>query len=294
MPKKTISVRFPEGDASKYVMDNGDAIIASAVFNLPPDINEAGKDAILTAIGGVEDAELPPCRINGILRKLVFLRAKGNTMSVPVRTRQDLLTAAQAVQGVLNSGSSDDNPVVCIYLEGEEFANLNDELGISYTAGTFAKTHRAPSDADKQWMYAGNIQYEADATNPTGGVIFQPVKTMTDVEDAVPTQLAGDWATCVGDFVTAVPCPRPRGRRNPLQHRRYILTLLTKSQAVTDPNNAPAGIEADFETERTEVPVKDHEAGAIKACGQNLAGLTGVYCIGYKGESYKLYDKLLA
>ena len=143
-------------------------------------------------------------------------------------------------------------------------------------------------------MYFGVIQYEADSTNPTGGVIFQPVKTMTDVESTAPTQLGSEWATCAGAFTTAVPCPRPRGRRNPLKHRRYILTFLTKSLAVTDPAAAPAGIEAGFATEQTEVPVKDHEAGAIKTCGTNLAGLTGAYCIGYKGESYKLYDKLLA
>lgn len=294
MPKQTISVRFPEGDASKYIMDNGDAIIASAVFNLPPDIDSTGKAAILNAIGGVEDADLPPCRINGTLRKLVFLRAQGNTMSVPVRTRQDLLSAATAIQGVLNSGGSSDNPVVCIYLMGEEFANLNDELGISYTAGTFAKTHRADANATKQYMWSGNVEYEADSTNPAGGVIFQPVKTMTDVENTAPTQLGSEWSGCAGDFILAVPCPRPRGRRNPLQHRRYTLTLLTKSQEVADAANPPAGVESDFEVEQTEVPVKHHEASLIKTCGQALATLTGVYCIGYQGESYKLFDKLLA
>lgn len=293
MPKNTISVRFPEGTSSKYVMDNGDPIIASATFNLPPDIDNTGKAAILNAIGGVENVDLPPCRINGNLRKLLFIRAKGNTMSVPVRTRQDLLSAATVIRGVLDSGGSADNPVVCVELIGEDFPNLNDELGVSYTADTFAKTHRSPNSAAKQWMYFGAIQYEADATNPAGGVIFQPVKTMTDVENAAPTQLGTDWNGCAGDFFTAVGCPRPRGRKNPLKHRRYTLTLLTKSQAVTDPLNPPAGVEADFRPEQTEVPVKHHEASLIKTCGQALAALTGVYCIGYMGESYKLYDGLL-
>ena len=295
MPKNTVSVRFPEGDASKYITDWGDAIITSAVFNLPPDIDQAGKEAILAAIGGVENADLPPCpAINGKLRKLKFTRAKGNTMSVPVRTRQDLLTAATAINGVLNAGGSSDNPVVCIDLIGENFPNINDEMSLSYTAGAFAKTHRSPDTAPKQWNYFGKIQYQADSTNPAGGVIFQPVKTMTDVENSAPTQLDTEWLGCAGEFETVVPCPRPAGNLNPLKHRRYVMTFLTKPVEVNDPANPPAGADVDFSSERTEVPVQHHEAGLIKTCGEGLAKLVGAYCIGYQGESYRLYHRLLA
>ncbi len=294
MPKNTISVRFPSGAASQYVTDWGDSIISSATFNLPPDIDDTGKAAILTAIGGVEDADLPPCpSINGTLRKLKFTRAKGNTMSVPVRTRQDLLTAATAIRGVLNAGGSADNPVVCIDLIGESFANINDEMSLSYTQGTFAKTHKSPADANKQWMYAGTISYEADSTNPAGGVIFQPVKTMTDFENSAPTQLDTEWLGCAGNFVPTVPCPRPAGRLNPLKHRRFIMTFLTKSQAVNDAANPPAGIEAEFASERTEVPIQHHDATLIKTCGEQLAALTGAYCIGYQGERYRLFHRLV-
>ena len=295
MPKNTVSVRFPEGTNTKYVTDWGDSIISSAVFNLPPDIDETGKNAILTAIGGVENADLPPCpAINGTLRKLKFTRAKGNTVSVPVRTRQDLLTAATTIRGVLNAGGSADNPVVCIDLIGEEFPNINDEMSLSYAPNTFAKTHKAPNNAPKQYMYYGNIQYQADSTNPAGGVIFQPVKTMTDTENSAPTQLDTEWLGCAGNFEIAVPCPRPVGRLNPLKHRRFIMTFLTKSQAVNDAANPPANVENGYKAEKTEVPVQHQDASLIKTCGEQLAALTGAYCIGYMGEKYRLYHRLLA
>lgn len=282
MPKRTISVRFPEGDASKYITDWGQPIIASATFNLPPDIDDAAKEIILTAIGGTDDAELPPCpAVNGTLRKLKFTRAKGNTMSVPVRTRQDLLSAATVITGVLNSGGSSDNPVVCIDLIGEDFPNLNDEMGLSYEPNSFAATHRAPPTAPRQYFWAGNIQYSADSTNPAGGVIFQPVKVMSNLANNAPTQLANRWNECAGDFIPVVPCPRPQGNRNPLKHRRFILTFI-----VGPANN--------ISSEKTEVPVKDFAPGSIIACGTGLAALPGAYCIGYRGESYRLYHKLLS
>ena len=56
----------------------------------------------------------------------------------------------------------------------------------------------------------------------------------------------------------------------------------------------PAGADVDFSSERTEVPVQHHEAGLIKTCGEGLAKLVGAYCIGYQGESYRLYHRLLA
>lgn len=294
MPKITVSARFPEGTATKYIPDWGDPFISSATFNLPPDIDDVGRAAILAAIGAVEDASLPPCpSLNGNLRKLKFTRAKGNTMSVPVRTRQDLLTAATTIKGILDAGGSSDNPVVCIDLIGESYNNIADEMSLSYVPNTFAKTHRSPDTAPKQWMHSGNIQYEADSTNPVGGVIFQPVKTMTDVENSAPTQLDTEWLGCAGEFEPAVPCPRSAGRVNPLKHRRYILTLLTKSQAVNDPNNPPAGIEDNYRSERTEVPVQHHDTALIKTCGESLAALPGVFCIGYNGESYRLFHKLI-
>jgi len=39
---------------------------------------------------------------------------------------------------------------------------------------------------------------------------------------------------------------------------------------------------------------KSASATDILACGQAAAALDGVFCIGYQGESYKLYDQILA
>jgi hypothetical protein len=83
----------------------------------------------------------------------------------------------------------------------------------------------------------------------------------------------------VGAFVNALAC-RGKGRRNPRKHRRFLMTF-----AVGDATNR--------ETETTELPVKDAEAASILSCGQTAAALNGLYCIGYKGESYARYHKLL-
>jgi hypothetical protein len=47
------------------------------------------------------------------------------------------------------------------------------------------------------------------------------------------------------------------------------------------------------QSETIEVPVKAFAGSLIEACGQNLAGLTGLYCIGYRGESYRKVHKLI-
>lgn len=293
MPKNTISVRFLS-DLTAYTTDIGIDISTSAVFNAPPDLTDANIDTIVTAIGGTLTGELPPCReFVGSIRKLQFIRRSGNTMSVPVGSRANLINAATTIRNLLNAANSGNNKVVCIKLIGEEFPNLNDELGLSYTNGTFAKTHRAPDTATKQYVYSGKIEYSSDATNPLGGVRFQAVKAISDNENAAATQLGTTWAGCVGDFQSITPCPTGN-RRNPLKHRRYELSFLSKSQEVADPDNPPDGIEAEFASEQIEVPVKASSASDIKTCGENLAGLTGVYCIGYRGESYSRFHRLLA
>ena len=293
MPKNTVSVKFV-GSSFSYLMDMGTEIETSGVFNAPPDLSDTNISDIVTAIGGSLTGDLPPCReFNGSLRKLLFIRASGNTMSVPVSSRANLINAATTIRDLLNAANSGNNKVVCIKLIGEEFPNLNDELGLKYTANTFAQTHRADNTATKQYVYAGNIQYESDGTNPFGGVVFQSVKAISDNATAPATQLGTTWNSCVGDFQSVTPCPRGT-RRNPLEHRRYTLSFLTKSQAVTDPANPPAGIETQFASEQIEVPEKASTVSDILTCGQSLAGLTGAYCIGYRGESYARFHKILA
>ena len=286
MPKTVVKAQFLNDDGTGYLMDIGTSIDVSGRFVLPPDVPDTEITTILQNIGANVPSAIKdnlPCSdgLGADLRKLLFIRANGNSMSVPVSSRADLLNAATVIKGVLNSAGSE---VVCIKLLGEYFPNLADELGLTY-AGDTATSH-VPTIGGKQFFHAGNISYQTDATTGIAGsdIVFQPVKSISDLENAPSTQLSTVWAGCVGDFEKALAC-RGGGRRNPRKHRRYELTFATKTDITSETEVAA--------TETAQLPVKDSDAAAILTCGQNAAQLAGVYCIGYRGESYDRYHKLL-
>ncbi len=284
MPKTVVPVRFVPDDGTGYLMDIGTEIAANGRFVLPPDLPDTEVDTILSNIGAQTLANIGdpiPCSdaTNAKLRKLEFIRSNGGSMSVPVSTRANLLNAATVIQGILNTNGPD---VVCIKLIGEYFPDLADELGMNYS-GDFATSH-VPATGDKQYYYAGNISYETDANTGTVSTVFQPIKAITDIENSASTQLINAWTGCVGAFVDNLPC-RGKGRRNPRQHRRYELTFATKLD--------PADTTEAGQTETAELPVAQQDAADILACGQAAAALNGAYCIGYRGESYSRYHKLL-
>ena len=172
--------------------------------------------------------------------------------------------------------------VVCVKLEGEEFANLNDRMGVAY-ANTVATTHVSTGES-RQFYYSGVAGYEND-TAAAGVTVLQSIKSITDNENAPATQVATAWTGCVGNFLSVVACVG-QGRRNPRKHRRYTLTLITSA----DPTNNTLPTES----ETIEVPVVSQAASDILTCGQTLAALNGVYCIGYQGESFSRFHKLLS
>ncbi|NJO96430.1 MAG: hypothetical protein HC775_06900 [Hyellaceae cyanobacterium CSU_1_1] len=96
MPKTVVPVRFIADQGTGYLMDMGTEISANGRFVLPPDVPETEISTILTNIGAQPLSalgDLVPCNDaqTGELRKLVFLRANGGSMSVPVYSRADLL-----------------------------------------------------------------------------------------------------------------------------------------------------------------------------------------------------------
>lgn len=286
MPKTVVKAQFSNDLGTGYLMDIGTSINVSGRFVLPPDVPATEITTILSNIGANVPSAItdnPPCSdaVGADLRKLEFIRANGNTMSVPVSNRANLLNAATVIQGILNTAGSE---VVCIKLLGEYFPNLADELGLTY-GGTFATSH-VPQTGGKQFYYTGNISYQTDATTGALGsdIVFQPVKSISNLDNAPSTQLTAAWAGCVGAFSDALAC-RGQGRRNPRKHRRFELTFATK----LDPTDV-AEVAA---TETAELPVIGAAAADILTCGQAAAGLTGAYCIGYRGESYSRYHRLL-
>lgn len=280
MPRNVVPVRFVPDDGTGYLLDIGVEIAAKGRFVLPPDVADTEISSILTAIGAqalsaIDESSIPCSDTTGAdLRKLEFIRTNGGSMSVPVSSRVDLLNAATVIRGILNSSGSE---VACIKLIGESFPDLADELGLNY-AGTFATSH-VPLTGDKQYIHAGTIEYETDANTGVASTVFQPVKSLTDVQDSPATLFGTTWGTCVGDFVDQLAC-RGKGRKNPRKHRRFILTLAV-------------GATGEAQTETAELPIKSSLAADILTCGQAAAALAGVYCIGYQGESYSRYHRLL-
>ena len=284
MPRTVIPVRFVPDNGTGYLTDIGNDIAANSRFILPPDVDQAQAATILANIGAqplsLASQAIPcPDTVNADLRRLRFFRASGGSMSVPVSSRANLINAATIIQGILTAAG---DAAVCIKLEGEYFPDLADELGMNYQ-GTVATSHVAVGSS-KQFYYTGQIAYNRDAD----GVIFQPIKSITNNENAPATQIASAWSGCVGDFENVLPC-RGKGRRNPLKHRRFELTFAIGT-AGADPGD-PATIDS---TETIEIPVISSTASEILACGQAAAALIGAYCIGYRGESNDRFHKLLA
>lgn len=285
MPKTVITAQFADTTNSfPYEMDIGDKISASGRFILPPDLDLSQAATILELIGAKPLSAITKSGFcsdssNGKLRRLVFVRSDGSSMSVPVAVRlgagQGLKGIASGIKGILDAGAIKTS---CIKLVGEYWRNLNSELGVSYTAGQVATSHKANGGATKQHYYTGKMSYQTDAFKNAGEVVLLPIKSISNINNAPASQISSVWSNCVGTLSQAKSCTSSRDR----DHRRFLLNFATK-------------IENDeiTETESIELPHKDSDAAGIKSCGQAAAALTGLLCIGYRGESYSKYHKVL-
>jgi hypothetical protein len=281
MPKTIIPVQFAEGDGGEnYEMDIGNLVAARGRFVLPPDISVAQAATILDLVGaknlsGVVKNGFCSDSSNSKLRKLLFIRSDGSSISIPVAKRSILDSAATGIRQILNTG---DAKVTCIKLVGEYWRNLNNELAVNYTAGQVATSHVSNGTSTKQNYYTGRIQYQSDAVVNSGDLVLLPIKSITDIKDAPATQISSVWGGCVGTLSQAKSCTSSRDR----DHRRFLLNFATKIE-----NNVIT------ESESIELPHKNSDASSIKTCGQAAAQLTGLLCIGYRGESYGKYHKVL-
>jgi hypothetical protein len=280
MPKTVVSLQFAL-ESNPYISDAGLEYSVNARFVAPPDLDDISIASIAAAVGGVRRTEPAICSDSQSVkpRKLVFIRASGNSVSVPFGGRASVITVATNVRNILNASANANNEVVCIKLEGEEFLNLNDEMALTYDGTTFATSHKAPTTALKQNYVSGVFSYNADAINPTGGAVVQTLRSITENSGNVfAAQLGATPATCIGDLLNILGCGN--GKRNPRKHRRYKLSF-----AIGDITNT--------QTETIELPVASNISSEILNCGQDAAALTGAYCIGYMGESYSRLHRLI-
>lgn len=284
MPKNVVTFVFTEG-VNPYISDFGINYTVSSRFVAPPDLDDLAITGILTTIGATRTTSSAVCSDNVSLspRKLQFIRASGNSVSIAIPERDNLIGNAQSIVGALN-GSDNTNPVVCIKLIGEQSNNLNDEFGIAYDGNTFAPTHTAPSTSQKQNFVTGVIAYEADAAGTFGTSVLQPIRSITEaVDNTFAAQLGTIPADCGIDVLTVLNCPA--GRRNPRDHRRFTLSFATKAD--------PADAAEDALTETIELPVPRVGTLDVTACTTAMAALPGLYCAAYSGENYDRFHKLL-
>ncbi|MGL5876392.1 MAG: hypothetical protein ACRC2V_01180, partial [Xenococcaceae cyanobacterium] len=164
MPKTVITAQF--GGDDSYEMDIGNLIGGNSRFILPPEIDFAQAATILDVIGAKPLSSITDgvCSegTNGEFRKLVFVRDDGSSMSVPIAKRSDIFSAGNVIKGILQASG---RTVTCIKLVGEKWRILNEELGLSYTAGEVATSHKPNGGATKQYYYTGSVQYQTDAFN---------------------------------------------------------------------------------------------------------------------------------
>lgn len=276
MPKNVISVQFPTGD-NGYVTDIGENISMNTRFVAPPDLSDATINSIVTAMGGIRSTENSVCSdsSSGTPRKIEYIRANGNSMTLAIGDRTSLLATAATIRNLINGASDDNNQIVCIKLVGEEFRNLNDELSLTFNAAEFATSH-VNATASKQNFVSGVISYNADAGSSFGAGVTQSIRSITEkTGNEFAAQLGATPATCIGDLLTIPNCGN--GRRNPRKHRRFVLDFLISAT----------------ESEKIELPVRSASAAEIKTCGTAAAALPGAFCIGYMGESYSRLHKLL-
>lgn len=120
MGRNFISLNFTsgsdnDGNALGYISDRGAELSIRGRFILPPDIDLAQAAAIATAVGGTINTESSVCSdsSSGSPRRLYFYRENGGSMSVPVRQRDDVISAATAIKGILDAGTAGGS-VVCI------------------------------------------------------------------------------------------------------------------------------------------------------------------------------------
>lgn len=273
-----VTLRFTE--ESIYTDDRGEEQVGGTNFGIPDGLATAGDDvfnsiattagAELKAIQGriindIPDAICPDANVR--FRKLAFLINDGTSLSVPISTRESLITTAQSLADTINGALPDENRVVCIKLIGEEFPDLTDLLEVNFDSTVFAE------ETTSSRKYSGYTERTYDRDSGTGIIIN--VQINTDQDNAPPNPLSQAWEGCVGALNNnAKTCG---GGNKYLFPRHYIAYYQS----------------AGGRTISHKVPVLSDSDGEILACGQGIVTSVGgsLFCVSYKGEDDQRFHK---
>lgn len=281
-------VRYQFKEGNEYLTDQGTEVQFNPLFRAPSDFTEATIADILDCLNLELRTENRPCpeKASTEPRRLVFLRKNGNSFSLLVNLRANVISYAQCVWNILKLT---DFPAVCVKLEGEKSLNLYPELAPGGAGEpTFAPVIAPPAAAGfNAYVYSSTMkEYKADAA--WGANLLMPFRSQTDSLDAPYSELTDYFTSCVNP-VTTVNCAAAQSAT----YRRYIPSFLTQTQPLQDGegNDIPGSEVEKIQT--VTVPVKGHLPAEIKTCGETLAAIESVICLGYEGESNDKIHKLL-
>ena len=281
-------IRYQFTENNDYVTDQGTEVQFNPLFRAPSDFTEATIADILDCINAELRTENRPCPEKGATdpRRLVFLRKNGNSFSLLVNNRANVITYAQCIWNILKQT---DFPAVCVKLEGEHTLNIYPELAPANPgAPEFAPVIAPPAAAGfSAYVYTSVMEaYKTDAN--FGANILMPFRSQTDTLDAPYSELTDYFSSCV-EPITTVTCAAKESR----EYRRYIPSFLTQTPPLQDNegNDIPGSEVEKIQT--VTVPVKSNVAANIKTCGETLAAIASVVCLEYYGESNDKIHKLL-
>lgn len=272
------SVRYVFDSTSEvYVSDRGQNFNWVGNVRVPEDLDRSVIESFVTAAGATPNAtESVACSDKGYIkpRYVEVIRRSKHTIRMPITVRSQLRPKLIGMVNVLDTASPS-NPVVCVKLHGEFFANLYEDIVTAATTPTPIAPIEAPPNSGKARVYysAAMGQYQSDSTQTFATEIIQAFKMQTDTADAPPSSFA-PAAGCIGPLSLTF-CPT-RARR---KGRHYIPTFLTTN------TNLPS--------QQLEIPVASASPTDINDCGEALANLAHVVCLGYQGESNDRVHQIL-
>lgn len=283
MPQiKKVSIRFVQTaeDDYRYTDDRSQIRTTVYVARVPFSLYNA-SNAVLTSIyeaGGGVVAKIGGQVINAAAnnsqcgessnikpRKLQFVLNTGESLTVPVSKRENLVSAANDVITGIPDGTS----VACIQLIGEKIGDLLAELGGNYTGVPV-------TEANNSKWYTGNAAYSTDLPN----TVQLPFKIASPNGTAPPDILVPAWNGCVGALTSSRSCG---GNASRYEKRKYIPNYIIGSNSGGD--NTISGDASN------EIPVVSETMTDIQACGEAIVTALGgaLFCLPYQGHGDNLF-----
>lgn len=260
-------------------------------FKIPDGMSNTMIDAIVAAVGGsIVNTKGIPCEdVEGHSwspRKLRFWFEAGKTVSIPVPTKTNLVTASNAIATQLNQIAQ----VICVSLEGETWNNIVDVIDPTSSLLAVAMPIADTPAGAKEASYVGSMTYETDGIVEMRSKSF---KMATNLPGNAPyAQYAAAINDCLesGGPLNISNSRCPGFRQLSFDHRRFRVTMLQNRRVVASNGSSQATSETTIARSAMMVPMSSRDPELIRACGLALRAVPHTACLGYRGEWDKRFS----